>query len=87
MKLYHFIRSGITAKIGYLKDLGVSSIWLNPIYKSPQKDNGYDVQDYRMIDEMFGTMADFDELITELHNEGNLFVCSILCFESPIDRF
>ena len=54
---------GVTAKLDYLKQLGVDYIWLNPFYVSPQKDNGYDVADYCAIDETFGTMADFEELV------------------------
>lgn len=43
----------------YLADLGVGSVWLSPVYKSPMKDNGYDVQDYKQIDPVFGTLEDF----------------------------
>ncbi len=54
---------GVTEKIGYLKELGVDYIWLTPFYLSPQKDNGYDVADYRNIDPQFGTMEDFEEMV------------------------
>ena len=50
---------GIIEKLDYLKQLGVDVIWLNPIYQSPQVDNGYDISNYREIDHQFGTLADF----------------------------
>ncbi len=56
---------GITQKLDYIKSLGVSAIWLTPIYVSPMVDNGYDIADYTAIDQRFGTMEDFDELIAE----------------------
>lgn len=57
--------NGITRRLNYLADLGVDAIWLTPINPSPQVDFGYDVSDYRAIDPRFGTMADFDRLVTE----------------------
>lgn len=54
---------GIIQKIDYLKELGVDYIWITPFYISPQRDNGYDVQDYKSIDPKFGTMEDFEELV------------------------
>jgi oligo-1,6-glucosidase len=54
---------GITSKLDYLKDLGVETIWLSPIFKSPMDDMGYDISNYTMIDPIFGTMADFDEML------------------------
>lgn len=56
---------GITAKLDYLKDLGVDILWLTPCFLSPMKDNGYDVSDYRVINPMFGTMEDMETLIAE----------------------
>lgn len=56
---------GVAEKLGYLKDLGVDYLWLTPFFVSPQRDNGYDVADYRNIDPMFGTMEDLDNLIAE----------------------
>ena len=56
---------GVTTSLGYLKDLGVDYIWLTPFYISPQKDNGYDVEDYKSIDKRFGAMEDFEELVAE----------------------
>lgn len=57
--------NGIISKLDYLKELGVGIIWLSPIYKSPMKDNGYDIADYYDINPIFGTMADFDNLLSE----------------------
>jgi alpha-glucosidase len=57
--------NGITAKLGYLHDLGVDAIWITPCYPSPQVDFGYDVSDYENIDPMYGTLADFDHLAAE----------------------
>ena len=54
---------GIIKKLPYLENLGVDMLWLNPMYPSPQNDNGYDISDYTAIDPLFGTMADFDELL------------------------
>ncbi|RLM59240.1 alpha-glucosidase [Halobellus sp. Atlit-31R] len=59
---------GITAKLEYVEELGVDAVWLSPVYESPQHDNGYDVSDYRSIHSAFGTMEDFDRLLTELHD-------------------
>lgn len=61
---------GITSRIPYLAKLGVGVVWLSPIYKSPNDDNGYDISDYRDIMDEFGTMADFDELLETAHNHG-----------------
>jgi oligo-1,6-glucosidase len=58
---------GIISKLDYIKSLGVDVVWLNPIYSSPNDDNGYDISDYRNIMKDFGTMADFDTLLGEMH--------------------
>ena len=58
---------GIIQELDYIKQLGVNTIWLNPIFKSPQVDNGYDVSDYYTIDPLFGTMQDVEELIEKAH--------------------
>lgn len=58
---------GIIEKLDYLQKLGVDVIWLNPIYKSPQVDNGYDISNYREIYSKFGTMDDFEKLLSETH--------------------
>lgn len=56
---------GIIKKLDYLKELGVGAIWLSPVYRSPQDDNGYDISDYQDIDPIFGNLGDMDELIAE----------------------
>ncbi len=61
---------GIIEKLDYIKSLGVDIIWLNPIYESPNDDNGYDISDYRNIMSEFGTMSDFDELLKGMHDRG-----------------
>ena len=59
--------NGITAHLDYLETLGIDVIWLSPVYKSPNDDNGYDISDYRDIMNDFGTMEDFDRLLAEAH--------------------
>ncbi|MDR0958380.1 MAG: alpha-glucosidase [Clostridiales bacterium] len=61
---------GITEKLPYLSNLGVDVIWLSPVYKSPNEDNGYDISDYEDIMEEFGTMADFDKMLETAHSLG-----------------
>lgn len=62
--------NGIIARLDYLRDLGINAIWLTPIYPSPQVDFGYDVSDYTAIDPAYGTMADFDRLVSEARKRG-----------------
>lgn len=61
---------GIISKLDYIKSLGVDVVWLNPIFSSPNDDNGYDISDYEQIMSDFGTMQDFDELLDGLHKRG-----------------
>ncbi|MFP5416741.1 MAG: glycoside hydrolase family 13 protein [Actinomycetes bacterium] len=61
---------GITSRLDYLAELGVDVLWLSPVYRSPQVDNGYDISDYQDIDPLFGTLEDLDELITQAHARG-----------------
>ena len=61
---------GITSRIPYLAQLGVDMVWLSPVYKSPNDDNGYDISDYRQIMDEFGTLADFDELMAVAQEHG-----------------
>ncbi|HWK45815.1 MAG TPA: maltose alpha-D-glucosyltransferase [Stellaceae bacterium] len=61
---------GLTAKLDYLKDLGVTTLWLLPFYPSPLKDDGYDIADYRSINPAYGTMADFKHFVREAHRRG-----------------
>ena len=69
---------GIISKLDYIKSLGVTVVWLNPIYSSPNDDNGYDVSDYRNIMKEFGTMADFDVLLKGLHTRGIKLVMDLV---------
>ena len=61
---------GVLGRLDYLQRLGVDVVWLSPVYRSPMDDNGYDISDYQDIDPLFGTLADLDELIAELHARG-----------------
>lgn len=62
--------AGITAKLDYVASLGVDAIWISPFFKSPMKDFGYDISDYRDIDPIFGNMADFDVMLAKAHQLG-----------------
>lgn len=61
---------GITQQLDYFVELGVEIVWINPIFKSPMDDMGYDVENYTVIDPIFGTMDDFDELISEMNKRS-----------------
>ena len=61
---------GIVSKLDYIKSLGIDAVWLNPIFESPNRDNGYDISDYQDIMKQFGTMADFDTLLKGFHDRG-----------------
>ena len=61
---------GITSRLAYLQWLGVDAVWISPIYPSPMADFGYDVSDYCDVHPLFGTLADFDELLREAHGRG-----------------
>ena len=61
---------GITSQLDYIKSLGVDVVWLNPIYQSPNDDNGYDISDYRAIMSEMGSMADFDAMLRAMHQRG-----------------
>jgi len=69
---------GIIHKLDYIKSLGVTMVWLNPIYESPNDDNGYDISDYRAIMKEFGSMKDFDELLEGLHKRGIKFIMDVV---------
>ena len=69
---------GITSKLDYLKELGIDVIWLSPVYQSPNDDNGYDISDYQAIMEEFGTMEDFDEMLSEAHERGIKIVMDLV---------
>ncbi|MDY5635123.1 MAG: alpha-glucosidase [Streptococcus orisratti] len=61
---------GITSKLDYLQKLGITAIWLSPVYQSPMDDNGYDISDYQAIADIFGDMADMDELLAQANQRG-----------------
>ena len=61
---------GVMDRLPYLEQLGVDAIWLSPFYKSPQADGGYDVADYRQVDPLFGSLADFDAMLQDAHRRG-----------------
>ncbi|HEX8018450.1 alpha-glucosidase [Mucilaginibacter sp.] len=69
---------GIISKLDYIKSLGIDVVWLNPIYSSPNDDNGYDVSDYRNIMKDFGTMNDFDALLKGMHTRGIKLVMDLV---------
>lgn len=69
---------GITSKLDYLKELGIDVIWLSPVYRSPNDDNGYDISDYQAIMEEFGTMEDFDEMLAAAHERGIRIVMDLV---------
>ncbi|MDT3763288.1 glycoside hydrolase family 13 protein [Priestia filamentosa] len=69
---------GILSKLDYLKELGIDVIWISPIYKSPNDDNGYDISDYKAIAEEYGTLDDFDELLEAVHKRGMKLIMDLV---------
>ena len=69
---------GVLRHLDYLEHLGVDVVWMSPVYRSPMDDNGYDISDYNDIDPLFGTLADLDELISELHARGMRLVMDLV---------
>ncbi len=69
---------GILDRLDHLSELGVDVIWLSPVYRSPQDDNGYDISDYTDVDPLFGTLADLDDLIAALHQRGMKLVMDLV---------
>lgn len=69
---------GMIKRLNYLKDLGVDVIWICPIFKSPNDDNGYDISDYQSLAEEYGTMADFDELLNAVHDRGMKLILDLV---------
>ena len=69
---------GITSRLEYIRELGADAIWLSPIYKSPNDDNGYDISDYQDIMTEFGTMADFDAMLEKAHSLGLKIVMDLV---------
>ena len=70
--------NGITEHLDYIKELGADVIWLSPIYQSPNDDNGYDISDYQDIMKEFGTMEDFDRMLSEMHTRGLKLVMDLV---------
>ncbi|WP_298788205.1 alpha,alpha-phosphotrehalase [uncultured Marinococcus sp.] len=77
---------GIIEKLDYLQDLGIDVLWLNPVYPSPQKDNGYDISDYYNIYDVYGTMEDFERLLTEAHARGMKIIMDIVINHTSTDH-
>ena len=69
---------GILQKLDYLKELGIDVVWLCPVYKSPNDDNGYDISNYQEIMDEFGTLADWEELLAEMHKRGIKLVMDLV---------
>lgn len=72
------MRSGIIQKLDHFVDLGIEILWIGPIFKSPMDDLGYDVEDYKMIDPIFGTIDDFTQLISEMNKRSNLILLDFM---------
>ena len=70
--------AGVTEKLDYLKELGITVIWLSPVYESPGDDNGYDISNYEQIDPAFGTMEDMEQLIAEAKKRGIYIVMDLV---------
>ena len=70
--------NGIYEKLDYLQELGVTAVWCSPFYDSPNDDNGYDIRDYKAIMKEFGTMEDFDKLLSEMHKRGMKLIVDLV---------
>ena len=70
--------AGLRSRLDHLQDLGVDVLWLSPVYPSPMDDNGYDISDYQDIEPVFGTLADFDALLADLHGRGIKLVMDLV---------
>ncbi len=69
----HCLASGIEEKLSHFEYLNIKAVWdHSPFYKSPMRDFGYDVEDFRQIDPIFGTMEDFDDLLASMHDKGDM---------------
>ena len=78
---------GIISKLDYLAELGIDAIWLSPVFRSPQDDNGYDISDYQDIDPMFGTLADMEELIAEARKRNIRIIMDLVLSHSSDEHF
>ena len=77
---------GVVEKLDYVADLGVDVIWLNPVYESPQRDNGYDISDYRAIDDTFGDMDTWRRLLEEVHDRDMRLVMDLVVNHTSVDH-
>ena len=73
---------GIIRKLDYLEKLGIDAIWLSPVYKSPQDDNGYDISDYQDIDPIFGNIQDMEELIQKAKEKNILIIMDLVLYHT-----
>ena len=78
---------GIISRLDYLKTLGVDAVWLSPVCRSPQDDNGYDISDYQDIDPMFGTLKDMEELISEAGKRGIRIIMDLVLNHTSDEHF
>ena len=78
---------GIISKLDYLKSIGIDAVWLNPIYESPNDDNGYDISNYREIMKDFGTMQDFDLLLKGMHERGIKLIMDLVVNHSSDENY
>jgi oligo-1,6-glucosidase len=78
---------GVISKLDYIKSLGVDAVWLNPIFTSPNDDNGYDISDYRNIMTDFGAMSDFDELLKQMHQKDLKLILDLVPNHSSDEHF
>src|SRR5678815_5499890 len=74
---------GVISKLDYLQSLGIDVVWLNPVYRSPNDDNGYDISNYCDIMKEFGTMQDFDEMLAGLHKRN---ICLLYTSDAADER-
>ena len=79
--------NGIISQLPYLKNLGIDVIWLSPMYKSPNADNGYDISDYQDIMTEFGTMTDFDNLLRGVHKQGMKLIIDLVVNHSSDEHY
>ena len=78
---------GIISKLDYLAELGIDAIWLSPVFRSPQDDNGYDISDYQDIDPMFGTLSDMENLIREARKRNIRIIMDLVLSHSSDEHF
>ena len=78
---------GIIEKLDYLKELGINCVWLSPVYESPMDDNGYDISDYKKIYSTFGTMEDFDLMLSEMHKRGIRLIMDLVANHTSDEHY